>query len=502
MTQTSARTANPMTIDLVTDNTVFAYGDGASPTGVFDFIDLQRASDAAYTAAFAQDFVQLTPDLPLNDSTIFPNVLVNMPAGTTRIRSRIRRGSVANRIVNMGDSITFNQFNWIYRYAQANPSKQVLRNAYSGRGLTNYQDGNDIDSHLGEVQALAPQIVIGLIGANDLPNATAADFQNRLTSTWAKIRSLMPKSRIVWCTILPVSESKLGGAYVGFNAKRAAVNAFIRNSVGTAIDDVVDFAADPTVGVDSAADNSSLWNLDGLHPADGAQSYLTAVYTPVVDRQLAVPQSWIDSPYSDEIIDTLVAAAAVAVTTFDPNRKSPFVDISDDHRTVSGIPSNGANSPAMSTTSRNAGVLYAEMTIVKVNGSFGHGIVNNSYDPISADRSRFPQAGVGTWLYGSGRDGQDGTGAAIDTAFDENGGYMGINPISFDGTPHILGIKCDFNARRVQFYIDGTRLGGNYVMPAGPIYLFAGPALNGDSALLNTGQSAFAYQPSNTTAWG
>ena len=62
--------------------------------------------------------------------------------------------------------------------------------------------------------------------------------------------------------------------------------------MGVHIDAVIDFAADPVMGPDSAAQDKTLYH-DGLHPTDGCgmgcggQGKLAAIYTPVVDRLLA-----------------------------------------------------------------------------------------------------------------------------------------------------------------------------------------------------------------------
>jgi hypothetical protein len=49
---------------------------------------------------------------------------------------------------------------------------------------------------------------------------------------------------------------------------------------------VIDFAANPTIGPDAAAQNKALYP-DGLHPSDAAQSTMATIYGPVVDKLLA-----------------------------------------------------------------------------------------------------------------------------------------------------------------------------------------------------------------------
>jgi hypothetical protein len=74
------------------------------------------------------------------------------------------------------------------------------------------------------------------------------------------------------------------------NTNRAAFNKIIRAAVGTKIDAVYDFAADPVMGPDAAACDTTLYK-DGLHPTDfgpgSGQSRLELIYAPVVDALLA-----------------------------------------------------------------------------------------------------------------------------------------------------------------------------------------------------------------------
>ena len=64
-------------------------------------------------------------------------------------------------------------------------------------------------------------------------------------------------------------------------------------AVGTKIDAVIDFAADPVMGPDQAACDQTLYLPDGIHPTYGAaggvggQGKLELIYAPVVDRLLS-----------------------------------------------------------------------------------------------------------------------------------------------------------------------------------------------------------------------
>jgi lysophospholipase L1-like esterase len=129
-----------------------------------------------------------------------------------------------------------------------------------------------------------------LIGANDLTSAPSS--LSWLESLFAYVDPLRASGiKVAVGTILPQHIPGNSQYNQLFNARRAEVNNALRAKVGARIDAVIDFAADPEMGPDSAAINSSLYR-DGVHPTDGCgigcggQGKLARVYIPVVDDLL------------------------------------------------------------------------------------------------------------------------------------------------------------------------------------------------------------------------
>jgi hypothetical protein len=68
-----------------------------------------------------------------------------------------------------------------------------------------------------------------------------------------------------------------------FNARRAIVNSAFRTSwVGVHADAIADFAADPTMGPDAAASNTTYY-ADGVHPTAAGQAILETIIRPVIN---------------------------------------------------------------------------------------------------------------------------------------------------------------------------------------------------------------------------
>jgi lysophospholipase L1-like esterase len=74
----------------------------------------------------------------------------------------------------------------------------------------------------------------------------------------------------------------LPSTVTGFNTERDTVNATIRTWVGVHADAIADFAADPTMGPDSAAASTTLYS-DGTHPTDAGYVLLERVLQPVIN---------------------------------------------------------------------------------------------------------------------------------------------------------------------------------------------------------------------------
>jgi hypothetical protein len=117
--------------------------------------------------------------------------------------------------------------------------------------------------------------LVVLIGANDLVSLGSATWLTNLRAYLVARKAT--GWRIVLCTPTPATTS-------GFNTQRALALATLRgwNGDGT-VDYVIDFAADPTMGPDAAASNTSLYG-DGLHPTTFGQSLLANCAVSTLNR--------------------------------------------------------------------------------------------------------------------------------------------------------------------------------------------------------------------------
>lgn len=122
-------------------------------------------------------------------------------------------------------------------------------------------------------------------GANDLQPNYAGDVTAFLDELWAITDPIRARGgHLGIATILPKGTSVTGAAT--HNTARATANTQIRSLLGTKFDFLIDFAADATMGPDSAADNASLYG-DGLHPTASAHStYLEPIYRAAVNGVL------------------------------------------------------------------------------------------------------------------------------------------------------------------------------------------------------------------------
>ena len=171
-------------------------------------------------------------------------------------------------------------------YAKAHADMKHCGLAVGGSGL------NSMIGRIDGVTACNPKVVTVLIGANGLANASSTDsWTAGLFGYTDRLRAKGYK--VALGTILPQYHATNPNYDAIFNGRRAVVNDAIRGAVGTHIDAVIDFAADPVMGPDSAARNTALYR-DGTHPTDGCgpgcggQGKLFTVYAPVVDRLLGL----------------------------------------------------------------------------------------------------------------------------------------------------------------------------------------------------------------------
>lgn len=159
-------------------------------------------------------------------------------------------------------------------------------------GLASGGSIDQIAARVEKVIACNPAVLTILVGAHGLAERAGTEyFLRKLFSYTDELRARGIKVAVA--TILPEYHPANPQYDAIFNRRRADANAAIRSAVGTRIDAVIDFAADPLMGPDSAAKDVTLYR-DGTHPTDGCgigcggQGKLAAIYTPVVDKLLGV----------------------------------------------------------------------------------------------------------------------------------------------------------------------------------------------------------------------
>ena len=156
--------------------------------------------------------------------------------------------------------------------------------AVGGSGL------NNLEARAPAELQQQPKVLTVLIGANDLVGyASAQAFVTRLFAYTAPFKAAGTKIAIG--TILPQQVPSQPANNVLHNTRRAQANTLIRAAVGNQIDAVIDFGADPVMGVDTAPNDRTLYS-DGLHPTEGCgigcggQGKLAAIYKAAVDALL------------------------------------------------------------------------------------------------------------------------------------------------------------------------------------------------------------------------
>jgi hypothetical protein len=192
----------------------------------------------------------------------------------------------ATGVVSEGDSISvFWAGNHTGIYAAAHPSVVFKGLAVGGSAITTLQ------SRIQAVLTAKPKVFTVFIGANDLVTyASAQAFVDALFTYTDQVRATGAKVAVA--TILPQQVAGQAANNTLHNTRRVEANKLIRAAVGSRIDAVIDFAADPVMGPDAAASNTALYG-DGLHPTDGGasgvggQGKLALIYGPVVDALLA-----------------------------------------------------------------------------------------------------------------------------------------------------------------------------------------------------------------------
>lgn len=121
----------------------------------------------------------------------------------------------------------------------------------------------------GRIFTLSVQISNDLLpSANRTPEQFMADLIDYLSA-----RRAAGWDRIILATILPRRNSN----YASFNTKRDIINPIIRTWVGLHCDAIADFAGNPTMGPQAAADDVSLY-YDGVHPTLAGQTIMTEIF--------------------------------------------------------------------------------------------------------------------------------------------------------------------------------------------------------------------------------
>lgn len=169
-----------------------------------------------------------------------------------------------------GDSITAVLGSYVDKFRpNASPATNILNASTVGAGISTMDArGGVIDTYLPQDRGSNKYLLSVLIGANDLLLLGAATWCTNLAAYLDKRRAA--GWYVVLCNVLPRTAP-------GFAAERATANATIAGWVGTHCDAICDFAADPTMGPDAAAANTSLYS-DGTHPTDSGHATLELVY--------------------------------------------------------------------------------------------------------------------------------------------------------------------------------------------------------------------------------
>ena len=167
------------------------------------------------------------------------------------------------------------------------------------------------------------KIVTILIGTNDRSNATyypsgSAAWLSTLFTYTDALRAAGYK--VLVATQLPISAAMqvYGDLTVAqWDAWRAAVKTGLVGAIGTHINGIIDFAADPIMGSQAAVEATTYYQ-DGVHPTDAGQALLRTVYTAAVNAARVDP------------------APPVGFTTWNPSDKGAGVTLSNGNLTATG----------------------------------------------------------------------------------------------------------------------------------------------------------------------
>jgi lysophospholipase L1-like esterase len=183
-----------------------------------------------------------------------------------------------------GDDLTASGSNsYASKWLVNRPTYTVQNRAVTASTLTSLQ------GRLSTVLSDDPQVFCVMIGTNDLPATDgAADtwVENLLTYT-DSIRA--GGAKVCVFTLPPKYIAGNATATTAYAAERVRVDNAIRAALTAGrIDAVVDLAADPIMGPDAAARDTSLYS-DGTHPTTAGYTKIGAVSQAVVDQLFGLP---------------------------------------------------------------------------------------------------------------------------------------------------------------------------------------------------------------------
>lgn len=184
----------------------------------------------------------------------------------------------ARIVIGEGDSLTANGGSMYFSSIPATSPKRIGSvKAVSGSTLANLVSrAAVIDDMVPTELGSNENALVVQIGTNDLSSIDAATYITSLQSYLAA-RKLVTQRKLGIATILPRNNAT-------FNTRRATVNAWITTSAvadGYA-DFVVDYAADPTYGVDAAAANATHYP-DGIHYSAAGGTAMASILTTALD---------------------------------------------------------------------------------------------------------------------------------------------------------------------------------------------------------------------------
>ena len=246
-------------------------------------------------------------------------------------------------LVGDGDSITEGggvAASWLQRYANNNsgrvPNFPGNNLATGGAYLsTVIARGSTADSLLTSIPWATSKIWVFAVGTNNVNPAFGAYYPSNAAGFLSDALANANNRRLagfktVAVTIQPRSAANLAGlgAYATtvaeFDAWRAEINAGYLAAVGSQLAAVINFAADPFIGLQSTAENPTYLS-DGLHPTDALHILMEAVAAPVFNSlTVAAAQP---APYS--AWSTTDKASALALSnanrTIGPNSAPGYI---------------------------------------------------------------------------------------------------------------------------------------------------------------------------------